>query len=202
MNAPDRVPKRLRNTLRLRGHPHMDGGSNPARPGGQSCASWRLWSKQRHTARRPAFEVRIFYPFHPRRGETVVVVGLRRHAGAEHFTVRQPDGTLALLPAWMAAPELAACELVAQPRLSVEGLADLAAFVDAFMAPCRGDSAPCKGVDHAKSARQSEGPVRRGDAGARGRAADQADPGAAGPSDGSGRSGDAAIQAERARRGG
>jgi hypothetical protein len=45
MNAPDRVPKRLRNTLRLRGHPHMDGGSNPARPGGQSCASWRLWRR-------------------------------------------------------------------------------------------------------------------------------------------------------------
>ena len=38
MNAPDRVPKRLRNTLRLRGHPHMDGGSNPSGPTTQSLS--------------------------------------------------------------------------------------------------------------------------------------------------------------------
>jgi hypothetical protein len=38
---------------------------------------------------------------HPRSGETVAVLGSKRHAGAEHFVVRQPDRTLALLPAWM-----------------------------------------------------------------------------------------------------
>jgi hypothetical protein len=35
-----------------------------------------------------AFEVRITYPFHPRSGETVAVVGSRQHAGADHLIIR------------------------------------------------------------------------------------------------------------------
>jgi hypothetical protein len=35
------------------------------------------------------------------------VVGRQHHGGAEHFVIRQPDTTLALLPAWMTQPDAA-----------------------------------------------------------------------------------------------
>ena len=47
------------------------------------------------------------------------MVGSKRHAGADHLVVRQPDRTLALLPAWMTEPAAAACRLVARPQLSL-----------------------------------------------------------------------------------
>jgi hypothetical protein len=58
-----------------------------------------------------------------------------RPAGVDHLVVRQPDPTFALLPTWMTEPDAAtAYELVAQPRLRVESLADLRALIDALMA--------------------------------------------------------------------
>ncbi|MBV9827826.1 MAG: hypothetical protein JO001_19515 [Alphaproteobacteria bacterium] len=77
----------------------------------------RCRSKQRHTAGCPVSEVRITYPFHPRSGEVVAVVGVKRHAGAEHFVIWQPDRTLALLPAWMTDTSRGAQGLVVHPRL-------------------------------------------------------------------------------------
>jgi hypothetical protein len=68
-----------------------------------------------------------------------VAVGSKRHAGTEHFIIRQPDRTLALLPAWMTEPGLPANhQLVRYPRLAVERLLDLGALVDALMASCQG----------------------------------------------------------------
>jgi hypothetical protein len=106
----------------------------------------------------------ICYPFHPRSGETVVAVGSKRHGGAEHFVIRQPDRTLALLPVWMTEPDRSATQLVAQPRLSVERLSDLHAFLDAFMASCTKDSPRCEGAGDAEDAMQSKADrsVRRG----------------------------------------
>jgi Family of unknown function (DUF5372) len=74
-------------------------------------------------------EVRILYPFHPRSGEVVAVVGLKRHAGTAHFIIRQPDRTLASLPAWMTDASRGTQALVAYPRLPVERLADLRAVL-------------------------------------------------------------------------
>ena len=54
-----------------------------------------------HNAGCPAFEVRIFYPFHPRAGHMVQVEHRKRLAGEDHLLVVQPDDTLALIPAWM-----------------------------------------------------------------------------------------------------
>ena len=98
----------------------------------------RYRSEQRHTARRPGFEVRICYPFHPRNGETVAVLGSKCHAGAEHFIIRQPDRTLTLLPAWMTEPGQAATALVMHPRFLIERLAELRLLLDARMASCTG----------------------------------------------------------------
>src|SRR5436305_13146857 len=89
----------------------------------------------------------------------------KRHAGAVHFIIRQPDRTLALLPVWMTDASRGAQALVAHPRLPVERLADLRALVDALMASCGGEPPRCEGADDVESTTQSEGPVRRGAAG-------------------------------------
>src|SRR3954463_10967822 len=122
-------------------------------------------SKQRHTAGCPAVEVRILYPFHPRSGEVVTVIGAKRHVGMVHFIIRQPDRTLALLPAWMTDASRGAEALVASPRLSIERLRDLRALLDALMASCTGSLPPCNGAGDAENARQSEGPIRQEGAG-------------------------------------
>src|SRR3954463_15263946 len=122
-------------------------------------------SKQRHTAGCPAAEVRILYPFHPRSGEVVTVIGAKRHAGTVHFTIRQPDRTLALLPAWMTDASRGAAALVASPRLSIERLRDLRTLFDALMASGTGMPLPCNGARDAENPRHSEGPVRREGAG-------------------------------------
>ena len=59
-----------------------------------ATAKWLLpcRSNQRHTAGCPAFEVRITYPFHPRSGEIVAVVGVKRHAGADTSSSGNPTG--------------------------------------------------------------------------------------------------------------
>src|SRR4051812_50209110 len=110
-------------------------------------------ANQRHTAGCPAFEVRITYPFHPRSGEMVAVVGSKRHVGADHLVIRQPDRTLTLLPVWMTEPAAASHQLVSSPRLSIESLAEVRALVDALLAASiqrsatrPAQAAPCAGV--------------------------------------------------------
>src|SRR3954451_10870695 len=155
-------------------------------------------SEQRHTAQCPIFEVRICYPFHPRSGEMVVALASKTHAGTEHFVIRQPDRTLALLPAWMTEPRQAALRMVLHPRFPVERLADLRTLVDALMASCTGDSPPCRGVGDAERTTQTEGSIRGGTGhGTAARAAEQVD---AAPSDVTGRSSAGAATANSARR--
>ena len=48
-----------------------------------TSASSRSCSKQRHTARQHLIEGRIYYPFHPRCGETVLIVRQYAYRGAE-----------------------------------------------------------------------------------------------------------------------
>src|SRR3954467_2070022 len=162
---------------------------------GCTCASalriqcTRQRSNQRHTAGCPAFEVRITYPFHPRSGEMVAVVGSKRHAGADHLVIRQPDRTLTLLPVWMTEPAAPSPQLVSSPRLSIESLAEVRALVDVLLASSGRESSRRKGAGDAERTTQPKGSVRReGDGSApAARASGQADPASADPSDGGGR---------------
>lgn len=88
---------------------------------------------QRHNAGCLGSEVEILYPFHPRCGVSVVVA-CKRRGGKTHFVIRQPDATLTLLPAWMAAPAAASFHLKAEPRLPVDRLLEARLLVDALLA--------------------------------------------------------------------
>src|SRR3954463_9561849 len=158
-------------------------------PGPRKDASCRRPANQRHTAGCPAFEVRITYPFHPRSGEMVAVVGSKRHVGADHLVIRQPDRTLTLLPVWMTAPAAASHQLVSPPRLSIESLAEVRALVDALLASSGRESSRRKGAGDEERTTQPKGSVRgEGDGSApAARASGEADPASADPSDGGGR---------------
>src|SRR5262249_17494866 len=96
--------------------------------------SFSLPSRQRHNAGCPAFEVLILYPFHPRAGQMVQVEHRKRFAGEDHLVVMQPDGTLALIPAWMSEDIARSATLTASPRLAVGRLVELRARIDALIA--------------------------------------------------------------------
>ena len=61
----------------------------------------RVRSKQRHTARQHPIEGRIYYPFHPRCGESVLILRQYAYRDTELVVIPQPDGSVACIPAWM-----------------------------------------------------------------------------------------------------
>lgn len=112
-----------------------------------------------------AFDVRIHYPFHPRRGQLVSVMFRRRFAGEDHLVVVQPDGTLALIPSWMSDETAASAIITATPRLSVSRLLELRTRLDALLACSRGESAPpAQRGDHASRTQRAKRFVRTGSA--------------------------------------
>src|SRR5215469_18878264 len=58
-------------------------------------------SERRHTAHEHLVEGRIYYRFHPRFGETVLIRRQLEYRGVELVVVLQPDGSHACTPAWM-----------------------------------------------------------------------------------------------------
>ncbi|MGY3509532.1 MULTISPECIES: Y4bD/Y4pK family protein [Bradyrhizobium] len=90
-----------------------------------------------------AFEVLILYPFHPRAGQMVQVEHRKRFAGEDRLVMVQPDGTLALIPAWMNEDIARSATLTASPQLAVERLVELRARIDAYCLSRRG-MAPAK----------------------------------------------------------
>ena len=122
----------------------------------------RRRTRQRHNAGCPAFEVLIRYPFHPRAGQIVQVEHRKRFAGEDHLVVVQPDGTLALIPAWMSEDIARSATLTASPRLAVERLIELRARIDALIASRGGAWPPRDGGDHATETPLATEPVRAG----------------------------------------
>jgi len=93
----------------------------------------------------------------------VAVLGEKWHAGAAHRVIRQPDGTLSLLPRWMTEPAASSCPLLSDPRLPVQSLADVRLLVDALVASSRGESIPEEDVGHEDHGTRPERSVRAGD---------------------------------------
>src|ERR1700746_1563768 len=81
-----------------------------------TSASSRCCSKQRHTARQHPIEGRIYYRFHPRCGENVLIVRQYAYRGLELVVIPQPDGSVACIPAWMTHESAARSHFRSPPR--------------------------------------------------------------------------------------
>src|SRR5260370_18218168 len=102
--------------------------------------SSRRFSKQRHTARQHPIEGRIYYPFHPRCGETVLILKQYAHRGTDLVVIPQPDGSFASIPAWMTHESAAQHKVGVQPLLSLDFLRPLPPEVDALLGFLQSDS--------------------------------------------------------------
>src|SRR5436190_1460979 len=124
--------------------------------------SSKFCSKQRHTARRHPIEGRIYYPFHPRCGEPVLIARQYAYRGAELVVVPQPDGSVACIPAWMTHESAAQHQLRAEPRLSLDILRSLRTEIDALLGFLQSDSGMENANNEAQERTHSAGPVRAG----------------------------------------
>ncbi|MBN8979009.1 MAG: hypothetical protein J0I08_21300 [Rhizobiales bacterium] len=84
----------------------------------------------------------------------------KRFAGEDHLVVLQPDGTLALIPAWMSEETARSTAITSSPCLSVDRLVELRVRLDALLASPNGESAPHEGGDHAATTEPAARPVR------------------------------------------
>src|SRR5580704_3594147 len=123
-------------------------------------ASSRRFSKQRHTARQHLIEGRIYYPFHPRCGEIVLIVRQYTYRGAELVVIPQPDGSVACIPAWMTDESAARHQLRAEPRLSLDVLRSLRSETDALLHFLQPDPRMEKAANEAEKGKHSARPVR------------------------------------------
>ncbi|MFL4994369.1 MAG: DUF5372 family protein [Microvirga sp.] len=130
----------------------------------------------------------ITYPYHPRCGNFIRVVGAKRHAGCDHLIIRQPDRTLALLPAWMIEPNPPSYELVHHPRLPLQRLAELHTLISMILPSPQGESPQARGAGDEERAKPSRRSVRRAEdqPAASHRVADTTRPHAPSPAHGSG----------------
>ncbi|MBS0329871.1 MAG: hypothetical protein JSR30_08470, partial [Proteobacteria bacterium] len=123
-------------------------------------------AKQSHTAREQLVElVRINYPFHPRAGHEVEVLGRSRHGTEDFLIVRQPDGTRAHLPQWMTLPTAGDVPTHSPPRLLLRCLLALRRELDAVLSSSAA-ALSLGGVHEANPptgapARRADRPVRR-----------------------------------------
>ncbi len=90
-------------------------------------------ASSRCSARHQPEEGRIYYPFHPRCGETVLILRRYAYRGTELVVIPQPDGSVACIPAWMTNEAAAHFKLSAEPRFSLEILRCLRAEIDALL---------------------------------------------------------------------
>ena len=98
------------------------------------------------SARQQPIEGRIHYPFHPRCGETVLILRQFAYRGTDLVVIPQPDGTVACIPAWMTHKSAAQHKLSIKPRLSLDAVRALRAEADALLRFLRSNS----GMEEAK----------------------------------------------------
>ena len=93
----------------------------------------RFCSERRHTAHEHLVEGRIYYRFHPRCGETVLINRQLEHRSIVLVVILQPDSSLACIPLWMTHEAAAQYTLSEEPRFSVDILRSLRAEINALL---------------------------------------------------------------------
>src|SRR5260221_10686771 len=117
-------------------------------------------AERRHTAPEQLIEGRIYYRFHPRCGEIVLI---RRHLECrcvELVVILQPDGSLACIPAWIARDTAARYALSQKPSFSVDILRSLRATVDVLLGSLQSESKTEEADNAAPIERTPTKPVR------------------------------------------
>ncbi|HEX7116093.1 MAG TPA: hypothetical protein VF193_13255, partial [Steroidobacter sp.] len=112
---------------------------------------------RQHTAHALQFEITVHYRFHPRHRERLGVVKTQTYRGERAYVIEQRDGSLTLLPAWMAEPEAAKLHIVSQPRISHDALISLRRIVDAAVSSRAGMARD--GGEHERSEAAAEKPA-------------------------------------------
>ena len=93
----------------------------------------QICSERRHTAHEHLVEGRIYYRFHPRCGETVLIKRQLEHRGVVLVVILQPDSSLACIPLWMTHEAAAQYTLSEKPHFSVDILRSLRAEINALL---------------------------------------------------------------------
>ncbi len=61
------------------------------------------------------FEAKVFYPFHPRAGEHIYVVGTRIHRSERCYVIARENGKTELIPEWMTKSDAQNMSIVSTP---------------------------------------------------------------------------------------
>ena len=125
-----------------------------------TSASSRCCSKQRHTARQHPIEGRIYYQFHPRCGENVLIVRQYAYRGLELVVIPQPDGSVACIPVWMTHELASHHQLRTEPRLSLDVLRSVRAEIGALLGFLQSDSRMEKAKNEAQKRKHGRAPCR------------------------------------------
>jgi hypothetical protein len=72
----------------------------------------------------------VNYPYHPRFGEEIQIVGFRRHRGERCCVIAKHDGHRELIPEWMTNSHSAEISIVSLPRLDVHALRNLRRLIN------------------------------------------------------------------------
>jgi hypothetical protein len=141
---------------------------------GSTSASSRFCSERRHTAHKHLIEGRIYYRFHPRCGETVLIKRELEYHGVRLVVILQPDSSLACIPAWMTHESAAQFVLSEKPHFSVDILRSMRAEIDAVLGFLQPES-KAEEADNVVPIQGSPANPVRGERGARCRVGDRTD---------------------------
>jgi len=117
--------------------------------------------ERRQTAREHLVEGRIYYRFHPRFGEAVLIRRRLEYRGMELAVIVQPDSSLAWIPAWMMREAAAQYTLGEEPHFSVDILRSLRATIDALLGFLQSESKTEEVDDDAPIRKTPAKPIRR-----------------------------------------
>jgi len=67
----------------------------------------------------------VFYPFHPRAGEHIFVVGARSHRDENCYVIALENGKSELIPEWMTKSDAQNMSIISTPTIKIEALQKL-----------------------------------------------------------------------------
>ncbi len=113
-----------------------------------------------HSAGFLTFEAVVTYPFHPLRGQTVLVVGDHQHDGTRYFLIGDSQDHSRQIPAWMFESANSHVSIVSAPRFPLSQLVLLRSLVDRLVSRPSDHGGP-EGIGHEKVLPIAKRPVRQ-----------------------------------------